>query len=391
MKLGRLFWKFFCLLWLAQIATAFGVGVLIWLLHQRPALSEEIITEPPPANMTERPPQPPPIKHPHKPRLRDLLYHPIYSYSDPPRSNESRRGGLFPFLPIATGGVVSLIFAWFLAWYFARPIATLRQAFASEANGRLDTRIGAAMGSRRDELTDLGRDFDRMAERLQNLVDSQQRLLHDVSHELRSPLARIEAASDLMQQQPERSGEFIGRLRRDADRINILVGELLTLARLDAEVAPVNQERFDLIELLHEVIDDACFLAEPKACLIDLNAPATLPVNGDYELLRRAIDNVLRNAVRHSPAGATIDVTAEANGKRNEVTIADRGEGVSENDLTAIFEPFYRSSNAKAFEGHGLGLTITRQILKRHLGDISASHRKGGGLILNLTWPRESG
>jgi signal transduction histidine kinase len=121
------------------------------------------------------------------------------------------------------GSAVSLIFAWLLAWYFSRPIHLLRNAFDAAANGKLETRIAQSMGNRNDELSDLGQDFDNMAERLKNLMESQRRLLHDVSHEVRSPLARLQAATDLMQQQPERAIELIPRLQRDVGRIDMLV------------------------------------------------------------------------------------------------------------------------------------------------------------------------
>lgn len=353
MKLGRLFWKFFLMFWLAQIVTAIGVGLTIWTLHQEP-------------------PAPP---HHHVPAHPQENARPPY----PPRPLLSP-----PLVPLATGGIVSLVFAWLLALYFARPIRMLRDAFEAEASGKLETRVGDAMGKRRDELSDLGKDFDRMAERLQKLVEGHRRLLHDVSHELRSPLARLQAASDLMHQQPERTAELIVRIQRDVGRIDALVGELLTLSRLDTAVGQLTRESFDLASLVHDVAEDVRLEAEPKNCVIALNLPESLAVNADIEWLRRAIENVLRNAVRHSPAGHPIQVTGGNDGGFVHLTIKDQGGGVAPDDLETIFEPFYRAANAKGLEGYGLGLTITRQVFRLHGGSVWAQNLGEGGFAVHM-------
>lgn len=363
MRPGRLFRKFFIFFWLAQFTTASGVGITIWALrplHQenRPPPAHHHGMPPGPERAGGKPPHPPPYKSP-----------------------------LPPLLPLAAGSIVSLIFAWWLAWYFSRPITTLREAFEAEASGKLDTRIGKAMGSRKDELADLGKDFDRMAERLQNLVDGQHRLLHDVSHELRSPLARLQAATDLMQQQPERMQEFIERIQRDTRRIDHLVGELLTLARLDAGAENLPHERLELCDLIEEIVEDTRFEAEPRACRFELDLAASLAVDGNTELLHRAIENVLRNAVRHAPDASIVKVKAQADNRYVRISVTDSGDGVEAQDLETIFEPFYRASNAKSFEGYGLGLTITRQVLKLHGGTIKAENLPNGGFSVTLTLP----
>lgn len=355
MKLGRLFWKFFLMFWLAQIVTAIGVGFTIWALRQ------------------EAPPAPPPWRHTQENAL--------------PPPPHLPRPLMFPLVPLATGGIVSLIFAWLLALYFARPIRILHDAFEAETSGKLDTRVGYAMGKRRDELSDLGEDFDRMAERLQNLVEGHRRLLHDVSHELRSPLARLQAASDLMQQQPERAAELMGRIQREIGRIDDLVGELLKLSRLDTGVDHLKREPFDLASLIHDVAEDARFEADPKECAIELALPGYLPVDGNIEWLRRAIENVLRNAIRHSPVGHPIQVKGGKDGDFIQLTIEDQGSGVAPADLEAIFEPFYRAANAKHFEGYGLGLTITRQVLKLHSGSVWADNLGEGGFAVHMRLP----
>ncbi len=362
MKMGRLFWKFFFFFWLAQVVTAVLVGTMIWSL--RPAHPEDL------------PPPPFPHQHapPHGPRGA-----PPFPPPPPPHK--------MLLLPIAVGGGVSLLFAWLLASYVARPIRGLRAAFDSEARGDLGTRIGSTMGGRNDELADLGNDFDRMAERLQHLVNGQRRLLHDVSHELRSPLARLHAATGLLQQQPERAAEFIERIQRDTTRIDRLVGELLTLARLDSGIENFNREEFNLHDLIDEIAKDAQFEAEARQCTLSLSFPAMLPVIGDVELLRRAIENVLRNALRHAPTESSVRVKATVNDGHATVQIIDAGTGVSEEDVASIFEPFFRAANSKPFEGYGLGLAITQQVIKLHGGIVTAENMAGGGFVVSLTLP----
>jgi signal transduction histidine kinase len=356
--------------WLAQIVTAIGVGVMIWIAH--PGFREPPAPFPPqawdrPLDGAHPPPIPPQLSsHPPRPLLPLLL-------------------------PLATGSIVSLVFAWLLALYFARPITTLRDAFEAESNGRLETRIGDSMGRRRDELSDLGVDFDRMAERLQGLVEGHRRLLHDVSHELRSPLARLQAASELLHQQPERTAELISRIQIDVGRIDDLVGELLTLSRLDTGVDSLARESFDLASLIHDVVEDVRFEAEPKDCSIALDMAESLTVDGNVEWMRRAVENVMRNAVRHSPAGGPVRVTGGKGDGFAHLTFEDQGEGVAPADLEAIFKPFFRAANAKQMEGYGLGLTITRQVLKLHGGSVWAENNNGAGFSLHMRLPLSTG
>lgn len=360
--MGRLFWKFFLFFWLAQLITALGVGIAIWTLR--------------PAHPDDRPPPP-------SQEWREA--HP--GHPSPPRPPPAGPRWLPPLMPIVAGGFVSLLFAALLAWYFSRPIRTLRAAFEAVADGQFDTRASPRMGTRRDELADLGADFDRMAERLQMLIDGQRRLLHDVSHELRSPLARLQAAADLMHQQPERSAEFIERLERDTARMDRLVGELLTLARLDAGMGEAPREAVDLTALIVEIAEDARVEAESRDCHIELMANGTTTVAGNPDLLRRALENVLRNALRHSPMGGNITISIDAASGQANVAIADAGEGVADSDLEAIFEPFYRAGNTDAFTGYGLGLAITRRVMQVHGGTVRAKNRQEGGLVVTLSLP----
>lgn len=302
------------------------------------------------------------------------------------------RGGL-PLMPLAAGALVSLIFAALLAWYVARPIRNLRAAFEAAADGRLEQRLAPAMGRRRDELADLGRDFDRMASRLKSLMDSQRRLLHDVSHELRSPLARLQAAIGLVRQQPERIDDFVARIERESGRMDTLVSELLTLSRLEAGMAGKLDEAVDLGELLGDVVDDARFEAAARNCQVDLSGSRDISLVGNAELLHRAIENIVRNAVKHAPPGSRVDIdVAQADG-RVIVRVADAGPGVAEADLQAIFAPFFRASAANpqkpnnAQDGHGLGLAISQRVVEAHQGTISAANRPTGGLCVTVSLP----
>ncbi|MEQ1600719.1 MAG: HAMP domain-containing protein [Methylophilaceae bacterium] len=382
--MGRLFWKFFFFFWLAQVFTSFGVGLAIWALRPEPSqvLAPPELPPPSPDGRYDLRPPPPNGEPGSGPR--------------PPRSD----GFLPPLLPIFAGSAASFIFAALLAWYFARPIRTLRTAFVAVANGKLGTRIGISMGGRQDELADLGQDFDRMASRLQNLMDAQRRLLHDISHELRSPLARLQAATDLMQQQPDRATEFITRIERDTSRINTLVGELLTLARLDSGMAGRMDETVDVRKILDHICDDAYFEAESKHCLVNVNLPENIYILGNQELLFRALENIVRNAVLHSPPGGEIGVSAmkttdlkttdvkasdlKATEPQWIITISDNGSGVPAEYLDAIFEPFFRGTTNQQ-TGYGLGLAITHRVVQAHGGTISAINRAEGGFAISVT------
>jgi two-component system OmpR family sensor kinase len=361
--MGRLFWKFFFFFWLAQFVTVLVVGVAFWSFEEKSGHPPH--GAPPGIDW----PPPPPHDAEHADHFRHPPPHP------PP-----------PIMPIIAGSLVSLLFAALLAWYFSRPIRNLRLAFDAVAGGKLETRIGAAMGRRNDELADLGNDFDRMAERLQSLLDTQRRLLHDVSHELRSPLARLQAAADLMRQQPERSTEFIDHIERDTARMDRLIGELLTLARLNAGMADLPDEAVDLAELIGDIADDARLEAETRCCTIalDLNAGATL--RGSNELLSRAIENVVRNAIRHSPKGSIVEVATRTSEEHIYLTIADQGPGVPDSDLATIFDPFFRGGPSQS-DGYGLGLAITRRVIEAHGGQVFAENRPVAGLLVTLELP----
>lgn len=370
--MGRLFWKFFLFIWLAQLAGVFATGALFWLERQRFAESAVHAPERMSPAPGARPGLPPPAK------FASGL--PLPPAGRPP-------GGPLPVLPIVAGLIASLLCAAGLAWYFAKPIRQLRAAFDTAADGNLAVRVTPAMGGRRDELADLGRDFDYMTGRLQALVEGQQRLLHDVSHEMRSPLARLQAAIGLARQQPARIEDSLQRIAGEGERMDRLVGELLTLSRLEAGASgPL--EAVDIGELLPDIVEDARFEGAARQVRItyDPGLPAVVQANG--ELLQRAIENVMRNAVRHSPEGGTVSLsTRSGDSGRLAIRITDQGPGVSAAQLEAIFQPFFRGEEPGFGGGCGLGLAIARRAISAIGGTIRASRGAECGLVIDIELP----
>ena len=293
-------------------------------------------------------------------------------------------------IPLFATIVVSLFFAALLAWYFSRPIRALRSAFEAAAAGDLAPRFAdGKLGG--DELNDLGRDFDRMSGQLRALMDGQRRLLHDVSHELRSPLARLQAAIGLAHQQPDKIATSLARIEREGVRMDKLVGELLTLSRLEANPDVPKNETIDMQELVDGIAADARFEAGPEGPAIELDIEGEAPVcvRGAPDLLWRAVENVVRNAVKHGGAQGRVDLRLRAGAHAVHVDVLDRGPGILEQDLPSIFQPFYRSNPVKNnVDGHGLGLAIAERVVHAHGGTITASNREGGGLHVAITLPR---
>jgi signal transduction histidine kinase len=217
-------------------------------------------------------------------------------------------------------------------------------------------------------------------------MEGQRRLLHDVSHELRSPLARLQAAIGLAQQQPEKIGASLERIERESVRMDKLVGELLTLARLEASAAMPPMEEVGLMELVEGIVADARFEAGQQGRGIEMHGVALVGLRCAPDLLWRAIENVVRNAIKHSPEGGTVCIELGADIGQARISVLDRGPGVAPDQLAAIFEPFYREHPGGA-DGHGLGLAIARRVIDAHGGAITASNREGGGLRVDITLP----
>jgi len=276
-----------------------------------------------------------------------------------------------------------------LAWLLSKPIRSLHSAITGAANGNFDVRIAESMGPGNDELKDLGVEFDRMILRLRTLIVAQRQLLKDVSHEMRSPMARIQAAIGLAHQQPDQAPALMERIERETVRIDKLLGELMALSRLQAGVDNELSEEIDLRELLSDIVDDARFEAEATGRSVHVVCETDGVVRGNVSLLRRAVENVVRNAIKFSHTGGTVEVgTALGPGEHLAViSVRDYGTGVPEGDLAHIFDPFFRSSMHARKDGSGLGLAIAKRVVETHGGSISASNVPGGGLRVNIELP----
>jgi signal transduction histidine kinase len=279
---------------------------------------------------------------------------------------------------------VGVLLCYWLAYHLTRPVRRLQRAVERFGRGDLSARSGSV---RRDELGELGRTFDRMADRMETLLAAERRLLLDISHELRSPLARLNVALELA-----RSGDdlerALNRIGKESDRLNELVGQLLQVTRAEGDPGSLRRDSVQLDELVEQLVDDSSIEAASRGCALkyDTREPAT--VAGDPELLRRAVENVLRNAIRHSPRDTAVEVKlARANG-RVVVDIRDHGPGVPEDALPRLFDAFYRveSDRNRTSGGIGLGLSIARRAIELHKGKIRARNA-GPGLEVELDLP----
>jgi two-component system, OmpR family, sensor kinase len=307
-----------------------------------------------------------------------------------------RRGplGIFsspesPIITVIATLLVSTVVCFLLARYLSDPIRHLRAATRSIAAGDLGVRVSSLMGSRRDELGMLALDFDVMAERLRALLASHRELLRDVSHELRSPLARLQIALGLARRPNADLEQEFDRIELETARLDELIGEILSLSRLDDPARTWVAEPVNLEELLETLVENARIEADLRSIQLQLNALPGLSVEGDRELLFRAVENVLRNAVRFSPNGTLVEVTAERAADQAVIRIRDHGPGVPQEALARIFEPFFCVAQARDREsgGYGIGLAITARVAALHGGSVRAENAAPSGLALEITLP----
>jgi len=291
-------------------------------------------------------------------------------------------------------GVLALVvgvLSFLLARYLSSPVGALRAAAQKLKEGDFSARVGGRVGRRRDEIGELAREFDSMAEQLERLVHSQHRLLRDVSHELRSPLARLRVALELARDRVgETAVDSFDRMDRETARIDELIGQLLLLERLAAGRLDGGGTIFDLVDLVGEVVDDASFEASGSGIEVEVDACGDVTVEGHPALVRSAVDNVVRNAIRHAPASTTVDVGLCADDDRVTITVRDRGPGVPDEHVESLFEPFTRVADARerASGGAGLGLAIARRAVEVHEGSVCARNHPEGGFEVELRLPR---
>jgi two-component system, OmpR family, sensor histidine kinase CpxA len=310
-----------------------------------------------------------------------------------PRVFIGPRGVPIPGLMI--GVIASGLVCYLLAWYLTIPIVRLRKATRQLAAGDLTARTGAPATNRRDEVAGLMRDFDAMAERIETLLKAQSRLLNDISHELRSPLARLNVALGLARQRANtQNSDMLDRIELEASRLNELIGRILTLARLEDGEQLVPQTPVPLDELVANISEDAEFEAQARRCHVHTSIPeGDWEVCGNSSLLHSAVENVVRNAIRYTQEGTSVEIEliseARPVGQDAVLRVSDSGPGVPADALEKLFEPFYRLDEARGrmTGGVGLGLAITERAVRFHGGKVSASNRTGGGLMVEIRLP----
>lgn len=303
-----------------------------------------------------------------------------------PRWLGLRAGPALLLIAVALSGAVS----WALARAIAQPVRSFRKATVAIADGRLDTRVAEPMRNRRDEIGLLARDLDSMASRLQAAAERQRALTRNVSHELRSPLARLRVALELARRSAGDRPEF-ARIDEETERLDAMIGQLLKFSRVDA-AEDLAREPIQLAELLERVVDDATFECRTDGrdtLTIELDAEDDIEVIGDPAVLSSLFENILRNAIRHAPANSRVAVTVRREASGIGVRVTDEGSGVADGDLEHIFEPFFRSADAMAADqdGSGLGLAIAARAVAAHGGSIRAENPDGGGFAIQVELP----
>lgn len=279
-----------------------------------------------------------------------------------------------------------------VARYLSRPISELRSAASRLAQGDLTARVGGKFADRSDEAAGLVREFDQMAERVADLIDAQRRLIGDISHEIKSPLARLSVALGLARRTAETyAPRQFDRMERELDRLSMLAGELLTLAKLEQAPALTPLAIVDLGAVVGRVLSDATFESQTRMGDIVLHKhDRPLLIAGDEDLLRRAIENVVRNAIFYTPPGTKVEIALSSpDGSNAELEIRDHGPGVPEDALERLFEPFYRVDQARARKtgGAGVGLSICERAVRLHGGKVTARNASPRGLIVEISLP----
>ena len=294
------------------------------------------------------------------------------------------------FLPYYTSILLVIaVLCYILAVHLARPLRSLRAAVDRFGHGDLSAR---ANSQRRDEIGELSRAFDQMADRIETLLAAERRLLQDVSHELRSPLARLGFAVELARTSEDRSAG-LDRIKKEVDRLSSLVDELLQLTALEGDPEARGSEAISVNNLLHNLVDDCGLEAKAKDCRgvflrMESSSPST--IMGDHVLIHRALENVLRNAIRHAPEGTAIEVDVQTAEGKVSIDIRDYGIGVPEEFLASIFQPFVRveGDRSRSSGGVGLGLSIARRAIELHHRTHRGPERKSGPRRVDRApWP----
>jgi len=292
--------------------------------------------------------------------------------------------------------LVGGVFCYWLAKYLSTPLEELRGVAQELSEGKLNVRVKGRLLRRRDEIGHLGRDFNLMAERVESLVAAQRRLLGDISHELRSPLARQGVALGLARRRAGAEAQSaLNRIERESERLNQLIGQLLTLTRLESGTGGLENVKIDLSALLRGIVDDADFEAHDRDRSVAVVEDEPVSIQGAPEMIRSAIENVVRNAVRYTAEKTAVEVSLSSesgNGHRTAlVRVRDHGQGVPDEAIEQIFRPFYRvdDDRDRRTGGSGLGLSIAARAVRLHQGTIKAANAPDGGLVVEIRLPAE--
>jgi two-component system, OmpR family, sensor kinase len=288
--------------------------------------------------------------------------------------------GMHPSLGLITASIASFFFAAILAYSYSKPFTRLKNAFRQVSQGKLDTRLTSGE-SPRSEIGELLTGFDQMAKELQSQIEQQKALLHDISHELRSPLARLNLAVGLARQSPKEVSTSLDRIENEAERLDILIGQLLALSRLESTQHQPSFKKHDVIDLLENVLDDAQFEAEQMLRSVERDIRVEKWITPCIaDALHSAFENVIRNAIRHTPENGKVWVRVFSHQYCLVIEIKDEGPGIDPSELNKLFEPFFKSGE---HAGHGLGLAIVKKAIQLHQGEVSA-HPANPGLLIQI-------
>lgn len=372
--MGRLFWKLFAALFLALISTVITVGNIVqWELNQK-ALHHSELSQPCTAPAT----CPPPVfENHHETRLgtwRVLNYAQLLLH--------------FPLSALLFCILSSTIFAGILAWSISHPVKLLLDHLKNAAKGDFLIGVSPKITASHDEFSELGEALDLMTLRIDSMIKSQSKMLHHVSHELRSPLARIQMAVGLVMQNPKKMQSSLQRVELEAVRMERMISELLEIFRFESGMQKLQKTEVDLKGLLTGIVGDVLF--EKHEAKLRLDMPGdTVVVEGQLELLQRAIDNVIRNAVKYGPEEGVVAIELQHSARTGEVIleVQDQGEGVEPQELEQIFRPFVRGRRASQVDGHGIGLAMTKHIVEAHGGFVKAANLNPHGFMIRIHLP----
>ena len=365
--MGRLFWKLFAALFLALVSTDIIVGnIAQWELNRElvayheslHTAAEKLKTQP--SEVLAKT-----LAHEHAPMVFNL-----------------------PLPVFILGILANLFFASVLAWAIAHPIKLLLIHLKSAAEGDLLVRVSPKITATHDEFSGLGEAFDLMAIRLNNMIKSQSKMMHHVSHELRSPLARIQMAVGLAMQNPQKIQSSLQRVELEAVRMERMISELLEIFRFESDIHKLQKADVDLKALLTGIVGDVMFEKhDAKIRLLMPDEPVILA--GQLELLQRAIDNVIRNALKYGPVDGEVTIELQHSARTGEIIleIQDQGRGVEPQELEQIFKPFVRGRRASQVEGHGIGLAMTKHIVEVHGGFVKATNLSPDGFMIRIHLP----